>query len=130
MEEFKKYYQFPLKEDTYGYNKVWDATGQTNAFDFVLPFITEKPVYDVSEISKENFIKIINGEDIKIKDPNVVFTLEKGVIKLNDTHLLMVRNWGRLIGVGGFNLPREKATQIQDDFANYVLKKLQNSVVK
>ena len=128
MEEFKNYYIFPLRIDTYGYNKVWDSKHR-NAFDFAMQFLYETPIANISEENKKKIIQIINGDDIKIKN-DFKFTLDKGTISLDERPLLMIRGWGMLIGVGGYNLPSQKASEIQDEFANYILERLKNSVLQ
>lgn len=40
--------------------------------------------------------------------------------------LLRIRGWGMLTGVGGYNLDTDVAAKIQDDFAEYCVKILNN----
>ena len=36
----------------------------------------------------------------------------------------MIRGWGMLTGIGGYNLPTDKAAEIQDAFTNYCVEML------
>lgn len=126
-EEFRDYYSFPLKVDTYG-SKVWDSKGR-NAFDFTMQFLHKEPIANISVENRGKIVKIINGDSIKIEN-DFNFTIDGGLIRLNGKPLLMIRGWGMLTGIGGFNLEREKACEIQDQFRDYVLDKLQNSLTK
>lgn len=40
--------------------------------------------------------------------------------------IALIRGWGMLTGVGGYNLPADKAAEIQDAFAKYCVKMLNN----
>lgn len=44
--------------------------------------------------------------------------------RINGSKSCLVRGWGYLIGVGGLNLPADKAAKIQDDFGNWIIKTL------
>ena len=43
---------------------------------------------------------------------------------INNVPILLIRGWGMLTGVGGYNLDPNVAAQIQDDFAEFILKQL------
>ena len=125
--DFSKYYKFPLKmwEGTTG--KVF--TDDNNmAFDWLLPYgkqyngIKQRLLdringYDYTPWSKKKtFYKNDNG--------HIVCKIEEGENAGNETKILLVRGWGMLTGVGGYNLDPSVASQIQDDFTEFILKQL------
>lgn len=119
--DFKQYYKFPLKTP-------WDYSIKVFTNDNHMAFDW---LYNISNEIKSDILDCINGKNIlfsTIKD----FRLDNGVIycKLLDENkeipLLRIRGWGMLIGTGGYNLDDETAMKIQDNFANYCLKRLKN----
>ena len=118
MEEFKKYYKFPLKMWKDFYSKVFTQDNNM-AFDWLLPY-DEK--YNAL---KENLLNKINGEDVNIEK---TFFHKEGYIyargKVTNIKVALIRGWGMLTGVGGYNLPADKATEIQDAFAEYCVEML------
>ena len=67
----------------------------------------------------DRIVKILNGEDApKYKKADIAV---QGAKLCVCGHIIIVRGWGMLIGTGGFNLSREDAAKIQDDFINWVL---------
>ena len=118
MEEFKKYYKFPLKMWEHFTGKVF--TQENNmAFDWLLPY--DEKYNDL----KERLLNKINGEEVDI---NKSFYHKEGYIyargEVIDVKVALIRGWGMLTGVGGYNLPQEKAAEIQDAFAEYCVKAL------
>jgi hypothetical protein len=118
MEEFKKYYKFPLKMWKDFYSKVF--TQENNmAFDWLLPY--GEKYNDL----KEKLLNKINGEEVNI---NKTFYHKEGYIyargEVIDIKVALIRGWGMLTGGGGYNLPQEKAAEIQDAFAEYCVKAL------
>ena len=117
MENFKNYFKFPLKmwED-------FDIRVFTNdnkmAFDWLI---------NIPREAKNKIVAKINGETL-IMSVKKEFWYENGIVfckilegeqKNTVYQLFLVRGWGMLTGVGGYNLPPEEAAKIQDDFANY-----------
>lgn len=118
MEEFKKYYKFPLKMDKDFSIKVF--TDDNNmAFDWLLSY--GKKYNNL----KENLLNKINGEEVNI---NKSFYHKEGYIyakgEVVDIKVALIRGWGMLTGVGGYNLPADKAAEIQDAFADYCVEML------
>jgi len=37
---------------------------------------------------------------------------------------ILIRGWGNLTGIGGYNFDSEKASKIQDDFRDWIIYKL------
>lgn len=118
MEEFKKYYKFPLKMMENFYSKVFTQDNNM-AFDWLLSY-GEK-----YNNLKENLLNKINGEEVNI---NKSFYHKEGYIyakgEVVDIKVALIRGWGMLTGVGRYNLPSDKATEIQDAFAEYCVEML------
>lgn len=123
--DFSKYYKFPLKmwEGTTG--KVF--TDDNNmAFDWLLPYgkqyngikqrlLNRVNGYDYTPWStKKTFYKNDNG--------HIVCKIEEGENAGNEVKVLLVRGWGMLTGVGGYHLPVEEASKIQDEFTAHILR--------
>ena len=110
-------YKLPLKVDDYCPIITWTADKQ-RAFDWCV---------DVSPEKQQELIDVINGtkqhqfkykfyrEDSYIFSENPVFGNEP---------VLSIRGWGYLTGTGGLHLSSEKAAEIQDSFANYIVERL------
>ena len=125
--EFSKYYKFPLKmwESTTG--KVF--TDDNNmAFDWLLPY--GKQYNGI----KQRLLDRINGYDYtpwavkktfyKNDNGHIVCRTEEGENAGNEIKILLVRGWGMLTGIGGYNLDPSVASQIQDNFTEFILKQL------
>ena len=118
MEEFKKYYKFPLKMWKDLYIKVF--TQENNmAFDWLLPY-GEK-----YNSLKERLLDKINGKEVNI---DKTFYHKEGYIyargEATAIKVALIRGWGMLTGIGGYNLSADKAAEIQDAFANYCVEML------
>ena len=122
MEEFKKYYKFPLKmrED-------WTGTVFTQennmAFDWLIPYDEE---YDAI---KQRHLDKINGLESDVPKDGVTYVHDEGriIAKLDDgteCKIALIRGWGMLTGPGGYHLPEDKAAEIQDAFADYCVEML------
>lgn len=79
--------------------------------------------YDNSEEMMYRLAAILNGEiepatrkDYECNDPEIC---------LGGKVLFVVRGWGHLTGAGGLGLAFEEAVAIQDEFAQWVISKLQ-----
>ena len=74
----------------------------------------------------EGIINILNGEIEPTKE-NIVKHKE-GIIYVEkegkDKPLIMIRGWGNLTGIGGYNLNGEYAGKIQDTLAEYIVERL------
>lgn len=126
MEEFKKYYKFPLKMWMDFSIKVFTQDDKM-AFDWLLPCT------DQYQEVKEKLLAKINGEEVKPFKVKKKFFHEKGIIyckmeegdKTGETiTIARIKGWGMLIGVGGYNLDGDKAAEIQDSFAEYCVEML------
>lgn len=123
--EFSKYYKFPLKMHNSMSCKVF--TDDNNmAFDWLLPYgekyngIKQRLLdringYDYTPWSvKKTFYENDNG--------HIVCRIEEGENAGNEVRVLLVRGWGMLTGVGGYHLPVEEASKIQDEFIAHILR--------
>ncbi len=107
---FKDLYKFPFQQAKYG-NWVYDADS-----NFIFQF-----QFNDKETQKK-LIKILNGEITDYKRQNV--TSESGLISVDEKPFILIRGWGRLTGVGGYNLKSEYACKIQDTLEEYIVNKL------
>ena len=120
--EFKEYYKFPLKMWESFTGKVFTQENKM-AFDWLFPW-DEK--YDNV---KQRHLDKINGLESNVPKNGVTYVHNDGLIIAKfengeEYKIAMIRGWGMLIGVGGYNLPIDKAAEIQDAFANYCVEML------
>ena len=79
---------------------------------------------------KQKLIDRINGIDTEPYKTKKTFYQKDGVVycriedKDQELKLFRIRGWGMLTGVGGYNLPADKAAEIQDTFTNYCVEML------
>lgn len=120
MEEFKQYYKFPLKMWEFLDIKVF-TNDDKMAFDWLV---------NIPREIKQKLINRINGVDTEPYKTKKTFYQKDGVVycriedKDQELKLFRIRGWGMLIGVGGYNLPVDKAAEIQDTFTNYCVEML------
>lgn len=69
-----------------------------------------------------DIVDILNGKSDKKIEKDVKYS--NCTIYIDEKPILLIRGWGHLIGVGGLNLPGEQAAKIQNDFGEWVVKKL------
>ena len=110
INNYKDYYKLPLHTDEYG-SYVWAKNG------------TMALMFDRS-VNKEDRNKIVdslNGTN-GLKIPN----LKKDGIDFydEDNYIFCVRGWGGLTGCGALNMNENKAAKIQDDFCDFIIRKL------
>lgn len=109
---FKDLYKFPFRQDKYG---TWVYDDNSN---FIFQFQFE------DENTRKQVIDILNGDFIPKKKKNFVF--KDGIISIDDKQFIMIRGWGNLTGIGGYNLDGEYAAKIQDTLGEYIIEKLNN----
>lgn len=113
MKTFKDIYELPFKLQI-GI-RVLDSKNQ-----FAFQFLT----FDDDMNGK--ILDIINGGKNNIKD-SMTFVHKNGYITTDKGgSLILIRGWGNLTGVGGHNMPREDAMNVQDTLAEYIVEKLNN----
>lgn len=120
MEEFKQYYKFPLKMWEFMDIKVFTDDNKM-AFDWLV---------NIPRDTKQKLINRINGVNIEPYKTKKTFYQKDGIIyyqiegKDQEIKLFRIRGWGMLTGIGGYNLPVDKAAEIQDAFTNYCVEML------
>lgn len=110
MEEFKKYYKFPLFFD--GHEYVW-------TFDNHMAL---QKMVD-SEVAS-TMVDILNGKSNKHCNAEYI----DGFIVVDGVKCFLVRGWGMLTSVGGYLLNVNKAAEMQDAFAMWCVNKLNGSI--
>ena len=125
MEEFKNYFKFPLKMWEFMDIKVFTDNDKM-AFDWLC---------SISREVKLNLIARINGEKTEPYKTKKEFWSDNGIVSVRILEgnnagkvlkLFRVRGWGMLTGVGGYQLPADRATEIQDAFTDYCVTMLNN----
>ena len=120
MEDFKQYYKFPLKMWEFMDIKVFTDDNKM-AFDWLV---------NIPRDTKQKLIDRINGVDTDPYKTKKTFYKKDGIVycrienKNQELKLFRIRGWGMLTGVGGYNLPTDKAVEIQDTFTNYCVEML------
>lgn len=121
MKTWKDIYKLPVKLSQLG-SHVYDSHG-----NFVFQF---EPIYDSKGNYAEGYkqlekslIACINGESIE-RTNNLKATHNQGEIFIGDVHLITIRGWGNLTGVGGHRLSEKEAANVQDTFAEYIVERL------
>lgn len=67
----------------------------------------------------ERIVRLLNGEAATKYDKNDVIVQDTKLCVCG--HIIIVRGWGRLTGIGGYNIPHDEAAKIQDDFINWIV---------
>lgn len=120
MEEFKEYYKLPLKMWEFMDIKVFTDDNKM-AFDWLI---------NIPRDTKQKLVDRINGVNTEPYKTKKTFYFKDGIVycqiedKDQEIKLFRIRGWGMLTGVGGYNLPADKAAEIQDAFANYCVEML------
>ena len=117
MEDFKKYYKFPLK--TYDFDLAYVWTQDTKmAFCYIRQIKSREEFFK----DKNKIVSIING-DIKGDYTDVtVSDVDPCIIKINGENTILIRGWGMLKGT--YQLPSQVAERVQDEFRDYIISKL------
>lgn len=111
---FKDLYKFPFRQAIFG---TWVYDDNSN---FIFQFQFE------NENTRKQVIDILNGDFIPKKKKNFIF--KDGIISIDDKQFIMIRGWGNLTGIGGYNIDGEYAAKIQDTLGEYIVEKLNGSV--
>lgn len=109
------YYKLPLKVDDYCPFYVYDSV-QTMA----LNYIREDDINNNDFSLLYEIIDAINGNNnnkYNVSDKD-------DIIYIDNIPTLLIRGWGYLTGVGGYNLTFDEAIEEQDKFKNYIVNRL------
>ena len=76
--------------------------------------------------TRKELIRILNGSSKKRAKQEVKY--DKGIVSINGFNIMRIRGWGHLTGCGALNLPPEEAAKSQDDFGEWIVKKLKQEI--
>ena len=128
MKTYQDIYEFPLHKSKYT-SWVFDKKGNF-VFQFEPKFTKEGEFLEGWKDFEDKILDCLNGKSNMNYDG--VFTLENGEIFAQKTginivlHIITIRGWGNLTGIGAHHLSAEEATNIQDTFAEFIINKLNN----
>ncbi len=112
-----KYYKLPLKVDPYCPSYIYDSV-----HTLALNYIREDDIINDDYSLLYEIIGAINGHnDVKY---NISF--EDDIIYVNNIPTLLIRGWGYLTGIGGYNLTFDEAIEEQNKLKNYIINRLSN----
>lgn len=77
--------------------------------------------------SKLAIIDLLNGNGEKTVKKEVKYNKD-GYVSIDGINVMLLRGWGHLTGCGALNLPPEEAIEIQDDFGEWIVKKLKQEI--
>ena len=81
----------------------------------------------VKELEQEVIFSLNALDSEPIKVLNLSVDPNNECMILNDNiPFIMIRGWGNLTGIGGYNFDLGKASKIQDDFRDWIIYKLKN----
>ena len=108
---FRDIYTMPF-EDMMGMGRIY--SGDNFTFQFLAG----------GEETKQKCLQILNGEVKEYKRQNIAH--KNGEISVDGHPFILIRGWGRMVGIGGYNLDERWAAKIQDSLAEYIVNKLSN----
>lgn len=124
---FKEVFKLPLKNAEACPFMVLTADNQ-RAFDFEWEaWETYEKDSHIDGKSIHDIIAKLNGDDSIILENYYNFTYKDGKIwafsskDKKKKHIMLIRGWGYLTGIGGLHLKAEDAVKIQDDFGQYIV---------
>lgn len=77
--------------------------------------------------SKQLIIDILNGRTDKSVKRKLNYD-GAGQVSIDGINVMCLRGWGHLTGCGALNLPDREASKIQDDFGEWIVKKLKQEI--
>lgn len=77
--------------------------------------------------TKQTIIDILNGDSKQAVKGEVKYH-GNCLISINGINILIIRGWGHLTGCGALNLSAKEAAKIQDDFGEWIMKKLKQEI--
>ena len=117
-----KFYNRPFEET---YSRVYDAKNNFS-FQFENRFDDKgKHIESQIELQKQVIFSLnaldnepIDGLNLSIDAKNETLILNNGL------PFILIRGWGNLTGIGGYNFDVQKASKIQDDLRDWIIYKL------
>lgn len=111
---FRDVYKFPLSRELV-LDWVYDSQG-----NFIFQFCTS------GEETLEKCLKILNGTLTEYKKNEARYSQGYVELKIGDEWLqfILIRGWGSLTSVGGYNLSNSYASRVQESLAEYIIEKL------
>lgn len=82
---------------------------------------------EMPQESKQLIVDILNGRTDKSVKREVKYS-QSGQVTIDGINVMLIRGWGHLTGGGALNLPYREAAKIQDDFGEWIVKKLKQEV--
>jgi hypothetical protein len=103
-------------------SKVYDMKRNV-AFEFINVSREEqgKILYRLNAINKDT-------EEIPDYNPLLYSPSTTSITRNHGEQFISIRGWGNLTGTGGYKFSDEKASKIQDDFANWLVERLTISI--
>lgn len=89
--------------------------------------ITEEIVANMDWSEYDERDKEFNGRTDKSVKREVKYS-PSGQVTIDGINVMLIRGWGHLTGEGALNLPYREASKIQDDFGEWIVKKLKQEV--
>lgn len=128
--DFKEVYKLPLKYVEVCPFMVLTANDK-RAFDFEWPmWPTYEKGFGIDDKTIHDIIAKLNGDGNIVIENYYNFTYKNGEIWAFSTktkkkkHIILIRGWGYLTGIGGLHLSESDAVKIQDDFGQYIINTL------
>lgn len=112
MKDYTNYYKLPLTRRKNS-SHVLDSLG-----NFVCQFMS------LSEGERNEILNKINGKGPAFFEDERTFSYQDGIIKWGYKEVILMRGWGNLTGIGGFNLSEDHAIYVQDTFGKFIVKLL------
>lgn len=89
-----------------------------HCFNFIAPMHDE---------TRKRILDILNGESKQAVKCEVEYHGD-GKVSMKGIVIMRIRGWGHLTGCSALNLPPEEAAKIQDDFGEWIVKKLKQEI--
>jgi hypothetical protein len=121
-----KFYNRPFHRAVYG---TWVYDAKSNfVFQFINKYDEKGNYIDGLKEFQQSVIFSLNALDNEpIEGLNLSIDAKDEIMILNDgLPFILIRGWGNLTGIGGYNFDSEKASKIQDDFRDWIIYKLTN----
>lgn len=77
--------------------------------------------------SKQLILDILNSRTDKSVKREIKYS-PSGQVTIDGINVILIRGWGHLTGRGALNLSPEEAAKIQDDFGEWIVKKLKQEI--